>query len=117
MKKAILLSVCISACFAFFDPTYVTKAEDELTLHYIHNQIYYPVICRNKKVNQEYYILCSYAGVGNDRKQGGLFKVVKGDGDKYTIFSINGKAMQHSKEKYKEYRDPNLDISKIIDKF
>lgn len=117
MKKGILLSICISASFAFFDPSYVSKAENELTLHYIHNKIYSPVSCRNKKVDKEYYILCSHGGAGANMKQGGLFKVVKNDGDSYTIFAINGKAMQHSKNKYQEYRDQNLDISKIIDKF
>nr|DAS13682.1 MAG TPA: hypothetical protein [Caudoviricetes sp.] len=117
MKKVVFLLACISAVFAFFDPDYVSKAENELTLHYIDNKIYYPVYCRSEKVDGEYYILCSSGSAGADRKQGGLFKVVKGNGDSYSIFAINGKGMQHSKGKYEEYRGASLDISKIIDEF
>ena len=117
MKKIVLMAGIANSLFAFFDPDYVTKAEDELTLHYINNNIYYPVNCRNVKVNKEYYILCSDGAMWADQKQGGLFKVIDENNDKYTILAINGKAMQHSKGKYKEYRDPNLDIPKIINEF
>lgn len=116
MKKVFLIGALASFAFGFFDPGYVSKAEQELTLHYIHNKIYYPVYCRNEKVNGTYYILCSSGGAGADRSIGGLFKIVE-NGDGYKIFAVNGKAQQHADGKYETLIDPSLDIQKIMSEF
>lgn len=117
MKKIFFVGILTSFAFGFFDPDYVTKAEQELTLHYLNNKIYETVSCMNEEVDNTYYILCRGLALGVDtRRQGGLFKVVK-EGDSYKIFAVNGKAQQHANGKYETLVDPSLDIQKIMSEF
>lgn len=108
---AVLTVIVLSGC----SPKAVNDAADELTIYYINNKIYESVTCSDKEFDGSYYVLCSNAW---NRKSGGLFKIELQDDNHYKIYSINGKAMQHTGAEIAEpLNDPKIDIAAIMEKF
>ncbi len=102
--------------FAFFgcQPTEIKKARQELELLYIDKNIYRAVSCDSEKINKEYYVFCRAAA--SKSNTGGLFLVKRDNStDKYTIYTVNGKAAQHAGKysRLEEYKD----IPKILKHF
>lgn len=99
------------------------KAINDLTLHYINNNIYSTVNCRGENIDGVDYILCSAVsldGVGRSNP-GGLYKVETFNSTEYKLYAVNGKAKGHSSKAIppiaEDLYNTNIDISAIIDKF
>lgn len=101
----LLLPVLLAAC----DPAPIRDANDELTLHFINQEIYPAVVCNNLKFEEEWYIGCY--GASLDNPKGGtisVFHVVLADvsDTKYAIFTVNGPAQRIAGNRYP--RDPYI---------
>lgn len=101
----------------------VDKAANDLTLHYLNNNIYPAVDCRGENVDGVDYILCSAVsldGVGRSNP-GGLYKVETFNSTEYKLYAVNGKAKGHSSKGIppiaEDLYNTKIDISAIIDKF
>lgn len=88
---------------------------DDLTLYYIKNDIYNPASCRDKNINNNVFVLCSAVSASNS---GGLY-LVNIDKENFTIFALNGKAIQHSEYMFgvKPIYNADIDIPYIMSKF
>ncbi len=114
-KQLFIIGMFALPVFTGCTPEPVKEAEEALTLHYINNQIYSPVDCRTKEIDGDYYVFCTPVGP----KIGGLYQIEYTDDGQYQIFTVNGKAAQHTEKSNIQVKRKNdyVDISRIIDEF
>ena len=81
----------------FSDPAAVTKAKNELEIHYFNQEIYGLVGCDTKEVEGHWFIRCRPS---NSDIVGGLYMVsLDEDNDQaYKIHPVNGKSRSHGQK-------------------
>lgn len=119
MIRILFLSV-VALIFIGCSSSPSDKAVEELTSHYRSSNIYENTYCRSREVNGSIFILCTPHD-SDPTYIGGMYQLEYNKDGTYTIYTLNGKAMQHvegysiAKERYGN--DINVDIEEIRKQF